>query len=67
MLPQHAQAVVAVAKHDEVLTQQAGAHRLAVTLGNLLRQADGQPVPARELAHRRATFDPAKKLVLLLG
>ena len=67
MLAEDAEAAVAVAKHHQVLAQQAGAHRLAVALGDLLRQADRQPVPARELTHRRAAFDPAKKLVLLLG
>ena len=64
---EHAEPALGVAEDDEVFAQQPGAHRRAVGLGHLLRQAGRQPVPAHELAHRRAAFDAAEKIVLLLG
>jgi hypothetical protein len=67
MFAKNADAVVGISENDQVFAQQARAHRLAVALGHLFRHANRQPVPARKLAHGGSAFDPAEKLVLLLG
>ena len=64
VLVEHADAALRVAEHHQVLAEQARAHRRAVALGDLLRQADRQPVPAHELPHRRLALDPAEQLVV---
>ena len=64
ILAEHADAPVAVAKDDEVLAEHPRAHGLAVGFAHFLDEADGLPMPAHELPHRRVAFDTAQQLVL---
>ena len=64
---EHADAALAVAKHHEILAQEAHLDRRAVGLGDLLRQAGRDPVAPHDLAHRRIAFDAAQQVVFLGG
>src|SRR5258708_20468410 len=52
-LVEEADATVAVTEGDEVLTQQAHPHRRAIGLGDLARQAGGDPLTPPPIPHRR--------------
>ena len=60
-----ADAALGVAERDEVLAEQADAHRRAVGLGDLARKQRGDPVAAHRVAHRRARADAGDEFVLL--
>src|SRR5690606_37594744 len=65
LLLEHAHLSVAVAKDDQVLAEQARAHRGAVALGHFLGHAYRKPVATHELPHGRFAFHPAQQFVLL--
>ena len=67
ILVQHADAAVAVAKHHQVLAQDARLDRRAVRFRHLLAQRHRDPVPAHQLAHRGRAFDPAQQVVFVFG
>ena len=58
-------AALAVAERDEVLAEQPDAHRRAVGLGDLRRQAGGDPIPPHRIAHRRPGPDAGDQFVFL--
>jgi len=58
---------VAVPEADQVLAEQLDAHRRAVRLGDLPRQAGGYPIPPHRVAHRRAGVDTRDQFVFLRG
>ena len=58
-------AALAVAERDEVLAEQFDAHRRAVRLGDLPRQAGRDPIPPHRIAHRRAGPDAGDQFVFL--
>src|SRR5205085_8308544 len=60
-----ADAAVAVAEGDEVFAEEAHPHRRAVGLGDLARQAGGNPIPPHRIAHRRPGSDAGDQLVFL--
>jgi hypothetical protein len=64
---EHPDAALAVAKHHQVLGQQAHLDGRAVRLGHLLRQAGRDPVPAHDLPHRGVTLDAAQEIDFLCG
>src|SRR5215469_12351478 len=56
---------IGVAESDQILAEQAQAHRRTVLLGQFDRQAGGLPIAAEELARGGATTDPDQTLVIL--
>src|SRR5581483_1320036 len=65
MLAEQADASGAVAKGDQILAEQAHAHRRAVRLGNLLGEQRGNPVAAEELARGAAGMNAGQEIVVL--
>ena len=53
-----------VAEDDQVLAEEADAHGVAVRLGQLPGQHDGDPVAAHQVAHRRPRRDVGQQCVL---
>src|SRR5947209_5045430 len=56
---------VAVAERDEILAEQFDADRRTVRLGDLRRQAGGDPISPHRLAHRRPSADAGDQFVFL--
>src|SRR6185437_9829375 len=52
-----------VTERDQVLAEQAYPRWRSVRLGRLLGQQRRQPVPPKEVAHRRARAHPGEQLV----
>jgi hypothetical protein len=66
VLAKDAELIFRISEHHQVFAEQPCAHRRAVGLRNLFRQANRQPVAPRHLPHGRVAFDAAEQLVLLL-
>ncbi len=64
---QHSDRARAVAKRDEIFAEQAHAHGRAVGLGKFGGENRGQPVAAKDIAHRRALADTGQALIVLFG
>src|SRR6266576_6037979 len=56
---------ITVAERDEILAEQFDADRRTVRLGDLRRQAGGDPIPPHRLSHRRPGADAGDQFVFL--
>jgi len=62
VLAHHPDPAGGVTEGDEILVHQPYADWVANDAGQLLREAEGQPGPADQLAHRRARTDAPDEL-----
>ena len=66
MFVEKSDAPFGVAEGHQVLAKQAGAHRLAVSLGKLAFKQKRQPEAPHQLARRRAWPNANEQLVLFM-
>ena len=59
-----ADAVLGVAKGDELFAEQLHAHRRAIGLGQFARHQRRHPITPQHLAHRGSRSDPGDQLVV---
>jgi hypothetical protein len=65
ILVQQAEAAIGIAKDHKVLSQEPGADRRAIGLGNFLCHAGRNPMPPHELTHRSITLNAAEQFIFL--
>ena len=67
MFVEHAEPAVAVAEHDQILTQQPHFLRRAIRFRDFFAHAGGDPVAPHQSAHGGIAFDATQNFVFLAG
>ena len=64
ILVHHTDTAQGVSEHHQIFAQNSGLDGRAIGLRNFFHQADGQPLTAHELTHRRIALDAAQQFIV---